>query len=487
MIDRNPREVWKWFEAISEIPRASGNEKAVSDFVVEFARERGLPVWQDKLNNVIIHKKASSGFEDKPTVILQGHLDMVPEKSKNSTHDFSKDPIELIVEGDFLHANHTTLGGDDGIAIAMMLAILDDNSLKHPRLECVMTTSEETGMDGVLGLTDEHLSGKYLINIDSEEEGIFLTSSAGGIHITNTFGKFGAMLSLTEDRSSYKAILIKVSGLTGGHSGMEIVKQRGNAIKILGRLLYKMQNRNIMLLANLSGGSKHNAIPLEAEVVAITTKEKYMKENIEVLERERELVLDEIRTTDPDAKIEFEKVEVPKEDMGYYSTDRIIKFLYLVPNGVIEFSRDIPGLVQTSANVAIIQNCENTYKILTSVRGSKKSSMDDFVQHIAELTSILETKKMETSDGYPAWEYEKDSKLRDIACEVYENLTGKKAVLTAIHAGLECGILKKLLPDTEMISMGPNMYDVHTEKERIDIPSAERFWEYLKKLLEKIE
>lgn len=476
MINREPQDVWKWFSEISKIPRESGNEEAISDFCVNFAKERGLKVWQDKVKNVVIHKEASFGYEDRPVVILQGHMDMVAAKSKDSDHNFDTDPIKLIVEGDYLRADNTTLGADNGIAIAIMLAILDDDTIKHPKLECIMTTSEETSMDGILALTNEHLSGKYILNLDTEEEGVFIVSSAGGINVLSYFEK-------REEAAQGGAIHLKVSNLESGHSGMEINKQRGNALKVLSRILYSVNLEQPLRLSKFFGGSKHNAIPFESEAVLIVKDVQKAKLTIERVKNE---ILKELEPTDKNAKILIEDTDTPSKALTHLASVSLINFIFLAPHGVFEYSNEIQGLVNTSSNVAILEDKGDSFLALTSIRGSVVSSMRYLVQQFITLTQ-LNKGEAATSDSYPAWEFEKNSKLKDTALKVYEDFTGKKAQATAIHAGLECGILKELLPKAEAISMGPNIYDVHTEREHIDIPSTERFYNYLKKLLEELE
>lgn len=466
------KEVFKWFEEISKIPRESGHEKEISDFLVEFAKERNFGVHRDSVNNVIIRKGGTAGYENKNAVIIQGHMDMVCEKTKESKHDFRKDAIELIIEGDTLRANGTTLGADDGIAIAMGLALLDSKNIPHPPIEFLATTSEETGMDGALAITGEHLNGKTLINIDSEEEGIFLVSCAGGL---NTLTEFEIKRENT--KKDFESLKIEISGLKGGHSGIEIHKQRANAIKILGRLLYAV--KKYICLSFIEGGAKHNAIAKNSEVI-ITTKDAEKIKNI--LEELSKKIKNEYKTEDSQMQIKIEKIENIKECITKEISDNIIDFMNLAPNGVLYMSREISGLVQTSANNGVLKE-ENGKLIFTiSIRSSLESSTEE-IASIVEIASKRTNAKFEKVNWYPAWEFDKNSKIKDIALSVYKKITGKEAKIEAIHAGLECGILKRVLPEVDMISIGPNLYDVHTPAEHLSISSVDRTWKFLKELI----
>lgn len=466
------KEVFKWFEEISKIPRESGHETEISDFLVEFAKERNFEFHRDSVNNVIIKKCGTDGYENKNAVIIQGHMDMVCEKTKESKHDFRKDAIELIIEGDILRANGTTLGADDGIAIAMGLALLDSKNIPHPPIEFLATTSEETGMDGALAITGEHLNGKTLINIDSEEEGILLVSCAGGL---NTLTEFE--IKRENIKKDFECLKIEISGLKGGHSGIEIHKQRANAIKILGRLLYAV--KKYICLSFIEGGAKHNAIAKNSEAI-ITTKNAEKIKNI--LEELSEKIKNEYKTEDAQMQIKIEKIENIKECITKEISDNIIDFMNLAPNGVLYMSREINGLVQTSANNGILKE-ENGKLIFTiSIRSSLESSTEE-IASIVEIASKRTNAKFEKVNWYPAWEFDKNSKIKDIALSVYKKLTGKDAKIEAIHAGLECGILKRVLPEVDMISIGPNLYDVHTPAEHLSISSVDRTWKFLKELI----
>lgn len=468
------KEVFRWFAEISKIPRESAHEKEISDFLVKFAKDRNLEVYQDKENNVIIKKKAFSGYENLEPVIIQGHMDMVCEKTKESKHDFKKDPIELIVEGDILRANDTTLGADDGIAVAFALALLDSNDIPHPALETLITTAEETSMHGAFYVTSEHLNGKTLINIDAEEEGVFLVSCAGGI---NTIVDF----DIVKESNSNDALKIEISGLRGGHSGMEIHNQRANAVKVLSRLLYSVKND--INIHSICGGSKKNAIAKYSEAVITSKYIDKVKSNIEELSKH---IKNEYKIQDPDIKISVSECSNVKDCFTKELTNNIIDFLMLAPDGVLYMSKDMEGLVQTSANNGILKEENGKLTSIISIRSCVESSSMEIVSRVEDI-ALRTNAHFKATSGYPAWQYDPNSKIKDVAIEVYKRVTGKDAKIEAIHAGLECGILKKPLPNADMISMGPNIYDVHTPKEHLSISSVDRMWKFLKELIISIK
>lgn len=468
-----PKEVFRWFYEINQHPRSSGNEKAVSDFLVSFAKERGLEVYQDDILNVVIKKPATAGYENSEPVIIQGHMDMVCVKAKGSNHNFDTDPIEMIVEGDILRANDTTLGGDDGIAVAYGLAILDSDSIPHPPIELLVTTVEETGMDGALHLKPDHLTGTRLINIDNEDEGIILVSCSGGINVDTFF-------DVKRESNNSIAKEIKISGLKGGHSGNEINKQRANAIKVLSRLLIDVVDD--IKISKIEGGLKHNSIPNFVDCIIASEN---MDDVLSKINEKFENIKAEYAVEDPDLSMEI--IDASCKDTYTNSlTKDIVQYLFLLPDGVQYISKDIEGLVQTSLNNAIISEENGKIRLVTSVRSCVKSSQDEIVGKI----TLLAKKFNATTDlyaGYPAWQYEVDSKLRDTAIDTFIKMYGKEPIISSVHAGLECGILKGILPNTDMISIGPDIFDVHSEKERLSISSAQRVWEYLLKLLENLK
>lgn len=464
-----PKEVFKWFYEISQVPRGSGNERAISDFLVKFAKDRNLEVHQDKAMNVIIKKPGTAGYEKSPTVIIQGHMDMVCEKEASSNHDFLKDPIKFVVKGEMLYADKTTLGGDDGIAVAYALTVLDSKDIPHPPLEVLITTEEETGMGGAMALTDEHLQGTRLLNIDSEEEGVFLVSCAGGANVHVFF-------DIKKEAAKGKFLKITVGGLLGGHSGIEINKQRANSIKLLGRILYNIKQNEKINIVEISGGSKHNAIAKDAHaVIAAENTEAVLK----IIEKMTADFKNEYRAVDKLLTVTANETQNSSGQMFTKElTLNLIDFMASIPNGVQYMSMEIPGLVQTSLNNGVLEEIDGRIKFTTSVRSSVKSALDEIVDilRIQAERCGAEFKKI---SEYPAWEYSPDSPVRDAAVNVYKKLNKKDPVITAIHAGLECGLLKKTLPKVDAISFGPNLYDVHTPNEHMDITSVERVWKFL--------
>lgn len=476
-----PAEVFRYFGELSKIPRGSGNEKEVSDYLVGFARERGLEVMQDEAYNVVIKKPGTRGYEDSPTVILQGHMDMVCEKAPDSDHDFTKDPLRLrVVDGDWLYATDTTLGGDNGIAVAMGMALIASENIPHPPIELLVTTSEETGMDGAMALDASSISGKTLINIDSEEEGVLTVSCAGGCsaHVC-------IPLSWESVPEGSVALAMDIKGMLGGHSGIEINKGRANANKLLGRLLYKAGDK--VRLASVGGGNKHNAIPREARalVVVDSADVDVLKEVARELE---ETARGEYRTADPGISITVTPVDkAPEQVMERRCAENVVRFLFLVPNSVQSMSADIPGLVESSLNLGIVRTEADAVDMLTSIRssvGSLKQNIYDTVAAIGALSGA----EMSVEGQYPEWQYDPDSKLREICIEQYEALFGQKPGVAAIHAGLECALFAEKFNGTlDMISIGPDMVDVHTAQEHLSIPSTLRTWDYLLAVLKALK
>ncbi|WP_455539550.1 aminoacyl-histidine dipeptidase [Terrisporobacter sp.] len=469
----NPSLVFKYFEEISQIPRGSGNEQEISDFLCKFAKDLNLEVIQDEHLNILIRKPATEGYENCPGVILQGHMDMVCEKNKDVDHDFEKDPIELRIVDDMIYANGTTLGADDGIAVAMSMAILASNDLAHPSLEVLITSNEEAGMTGANGLDGSILKGKYIINLDSEEEGYLLVSCAGGNRSYVTLP-----VTYKPVDKNRQAFLIELKGLLGGHSGQDINKQRANSNVTMGRILNLLGVE--FDLVEVNGGSKNNAIPRECEVKVVIDKNEVdtLKANISKIE---EILKHEFRSTDAGLKIVVSETTADKV-LSDDCKSKVILLLNLIPNGVQSMSMDIEDLVESSTNLGVVKTLEDKIMFESAVR----SSVATLRQNINDKTELLANyvgAKFENTDGYPAWEYVKDSKLEHICVDVYEKLTGKKPVITAIHAGLECGLLLDKMNGAEAISMGPNMFEVHTPNEHLSISSVQNIWEYVVKVL----
>ena len=474
-----PVEVFKWFNEVSIIPRCSGNEREISNFLVKFAKERDLEYFQDEEYNVIIKKSATVGYENCPTVIIQGHMDMVCEKTADSNHNFSCDPIIWRVEGDILKATNTTLGGDDGIAIAYALAILDSDNIDHPNLEVLITTNEETGMDGANAVHGDKLEGTILLNIDGEDEGIFLASCSGG---ANSYVQFEKE---TEDIKDKVGIKIDISGLLGGHSGMEIHKQRANAIKLMGRVLYRLSLELDFQIAELEGGSQHNAIANNASVI-IGISEKDISKTKEIIADFIKIINEEYKFSDPNIKIELKSTGNISRSYSESLTKRLIDFMSLIINGVRDMDLNIHGLVQSSSNVGVIINGEENITFMSCVRSSVDSILNNELEEI-EILSKLVGGKSWVEKQYPAWEFAKESKIRNLAEMTYEDQYGKKAEISAAHCGLETGIIKSIKPELDILSYGPDLMDVHSSNENLSISSVARVWEFTKLLLKNMK
>lgn len=478
--DLQPKEVFYYFEQLSKIPHCSGNEKAISDYLVDFAKKHNLEVIQDKAYNIIIKKPGTSGYENAPIVILQGHMDMVCEKNKGTEHDFDKDPLKLRVVDDMLYATETTLGGDNGIAIAYALAVLAAKDIPHPPIEVLITTEEETGMGGAMALDASSLKGKYLINMDSEEEGKLLVSCSGGIRTTQT-------LPITWENAdkSFISYTISISGLKGGHSGMEINKGRGNSNKIMGRILNDLKCQFDYHIKELNGGAKMNAIPREADAVILVNSKDVSRLESKIKEW-NDILKNELRTPDPGVNVTLIKHESSVDKvLSKDSMERAIASLVLIPSGIQSMSMDIPGLVESSTNLGVVTTNETTILFESAIRSSVRSLKYNILNQ-AKMVAKLVNAELQADSDYPEWQYNPDSKLRDIFNRVYKNMYGKDPEITAIHAGVECGLFKEKMPELDMISFGPNMFDVHTPDEHLNIPSAQRTWDYLLEALKEI-
>jgi len=473
-----PESVFHFFEEICGIPHGSGNVNRISDYLVSFAKERNLAYIQDELKNVIISKPATAGYEDEPVVILQGHMDMVAVKKPGIPIDMVKEGLDLRIDGDNIYAEGTSLGGDDGIAVAYGLALLDAEDIKHPKLEVVFTVDEEVGMDGARGINLSGLTGKRLLNIDSEEEGIFLTSCAGGARM-NTY------LPVALCEKNGVMFRISVEGLQGGHSGVEIHKERGNANCIMGRLLYRLTEKMPVYLKSMEGGLADNAIPRQTVAVILIDEE-----NAEELKRVLLMVEDEIKaelaTKDKDFQItvvcmDEEETTCADEE----STAHIASYLLALPNGVQAMSADVEGLVETSLNLGIMKYNEPEQELCLefSVRSCVESAKQALIGKVSAVTELAGG-SVSVSGDYPGWAYRTDSPLREKMVAVYEEMYSKKPELMAIHAGLECGILAAKIEGLDCISFGPDMKNIHTTEETLSISSTKRVWEYLVKLLE---
>ena len=471
--DLQPVDVFRYFEEMSEIPRGSGNEKGISDYLVQFAKEHHLDYTQDEALNVIIRKPATNGYENSKTIVLQGHMDIVCEKNADVEHDFLKDPLKLRIVDDMVMATGTTLGADNGIAVAMGLAILASNEYEHPALELLVTTSEETGMDGAMALDPKLIKGRTLINIDSEEEGKFLVSCAGGVT-----AQVKIPIQMEDVNDEVTGFHVQVTGLKGGHSGMEIDKGRGNATKLLGRALKTLLENQEIQMISLEGGSKHNAIPRQADANFVVCR-KRVEEVKTIIEEMNRIFKEELRTPDSMVELKMDALsQIPAQVMTKDSTTRVIHYLYLVMDGMVSMSMDIQGLVESSLNLGVITQAADAVTFISSIRSSVRSKKKDLLERLT-LTAKLQGGCVKAESDYPEWAYNPDSQIRPIFIEAYKKLYGSEPEISAIHAGLECGLFAEKFGEIDEISFGPNLYDVHTPNESMSISSVQRSWKLL--------
>jgi dipeptidase D len=468
-----PTAIWQHFYNISQIPRGSKNEEQIAQYVMDVARKNGLEVKRDKAGNVVVLKPALSGFEKSLTIILQGHLDMVCEKNKSVVHDFTKDPIKLVGDGKFIKADGTTLGADNGIGVSTILAVMEDKNLAHGPLELLFTVDEETGLTGAKNLDPDMLKGRYMLNLDSEEEGILYIGCAGGKDCTITLP-----IQWESVPANYVKAELKAGGLLGGHSGADIHLQRGNSVKIITRVLWSLYREFKIRLSSLEAGNKRNAIPREAEAIVYVPKKYFdsVKKKVENLEK---IIKSEFESVDKNLFIAFseskgKKLKVLKKN----SQEKLLNLLYALPHGVIKMSNDIPGLVETSTNLATVKIESKVTTIGTSQRSSADNERDEIVDRIVA-TSHLAGADAKPGEGYPGWKPNLNSRSLQVAKKVYEEMFGKKAEVKAIHAGLECGIIGEKFEGMDMVSFGPNVLSAHSPDERVDIASIKPTYNFL--------
>ena len=459
-----PGNVFRFFEELSRIPRESGHTDAVSAWVEDFARARGLRCRRDELGNVVIWKDASPGYEGHPAVILQGHTDMVCVQAPGTDHDFEKDPLTLVLDGDWLRAENTTLGGDDGAAVAMMLALLDDDTILHPPIEAVFTVDEEIGLLGAAGLDCSDLEGRMLINLDSEDEGVLTVGCAGGARCDLT-------LSLPLRPASEKLCTLELTGLPGGHSGAEIHKNIPNADRVLAQCLQALPDAR---LVSLYGGEQDNAIPDRARAVFVLPEDQTES----APEKFHELASGAACSFTWDG-------HAPVDALSPEDTRRAVSLILSAPNGVQAMEPDLPGQVRTSLNLGILRLEEGRLRLTWSVRSSAGAEKEKLIETLRALSDGCGGAFSRRGD-YPAWEYRPASRLRDVMVRVYRERTGKEPVVETIHAGLECGLLAQKLPGLDAVSIGPDMRDIHSPRERLSIPSVRRTWEYLLAVLAQL-
>lgn len=472
-----PERVFYYFEKMCEIPHGSGNTKQISDFCVDFAKEQGLKYYQDADNNVIIIKEASAGYEMSEPVILQGHLDMVCEKTADCTKDMEKEGLDVYIDGDFVRAKDTTLGGDNGIAVAMAMAILEDKTLSHPRVEAVFTVDEEIGLLGAGSIDVSPLKGKTMINIDSEDEGIFTVSCAGGN---------STICRLPINKKGYQGVVytLEITGCKGGHSGVEIDKGRSNAAVLMGRLLQDIQKGASLQIVSVDGGLKDNAIPVQSKAVIVCDQEIVVKASVEQMQS---VFANEYAGTDPDIQITFTRDENAKVNViDEVSTEKMICLLTCMPNGIQKMSMDIAGLVQTSLNIGIVETHEDYFRMSFCVRSSVDSEREMLNRRIDTLITLFGG-TMEIEGSYPGWEYKKDSRLRDLMIDVFKEQYGKEPTVEAIHAGLECGMFAGKIPGLDCVSIGPNLDQIHTVRENMSISSVKRVYEFVLEVLKRMK
>lgn len=472
-----PEGIFHYFHEICQVPRPSKQEEKIIAYLIEFAQKNKLTYKKDKIGNVLISKPATPGMENKKTVILQSHVDMVCEKNRDTEHNFLTDPIETLVEGDWMKANGTTLGADNGIGVATQLAVLADNSLQHGPIECLFTVDEETGLSGAFALEEGFLSGEILLNLDSEDEGELFIGCSGGIDSVAEFN-----YTKVNVPANYFFFKIDIKGLTGGHSGGDIHLGLGNANKLLTRFLSQTIEKYDLYLCEIEGGNLRNAIPREAHAVcAVPEENKHaLRADLNIFISEIE---NEIGVIEPNFKAVLESVPAQNEAIDKETTARLIKTLYAVPHGVHAMSQEIPGLVETSTNLASIKMRENqTIRIETSQRSSILSARDDMANTVRAAFE-LGGAKVSHGDGYPGWKPNPHSEIVEVAKESYKKLFQVDPEIKAIHAGLECGLFLDKYPNLDMVSFGPTMRGVHSPDEKLHIPSVDKFWKHLVDIL----
>lgn len=472
-----PELIWNYFYEISQIPRPSKKEEKILKYVREFAKKNNFEMKEDKTGNILISVPASGGYENAPTIVLQGHVDMVCEKNKGTEHDFDNDPIKLVRDGDWMAAEGTTLGADNGIGVAAAMAAATDPDVVHGPLEILTTVDEETGLTGANGLEPGFVSGNILLNMDSEEDGIFYIGCSGGI---DTLGEFN--FKWVENKKGLTPYNLMITGLKGGHSGLDVATGRANAIKLLGILLSKLSEFKFRL-AEISGGSKRNAIPREAEAVILIDPKDENKIK-KVIDQFVNDTLLEFQKTDGGLKIELEKSNSNvKKIMTKKLVNRLVKCLVALPHGIMKMSFDMPGLVETSTNLATITMGEDKITVGTSQRSSVDAAKVNIANRVRTIFELARAKNVRMGDGYPGWQPNVDSELLKKSIEVYKSLFNSEPGIKAIHAGLECGILGDKYPGMDMISFGPTITGAHSPDERVNINDVEKFYTLVKGIL----
>jgi len=475
-----PEIVWNYFEDICQIPRPSKKEEKIREFLIKFGEENNLESKSDEIGNVIIKKPASPGMENRKPVVLQSHMDMVCEKNNDTVHDFDNDPIQPVLDGDWVRAEGTTLGADDGIGMATQMAILTSTDIQHGPIECLFTVDEETGLTGAFAIQPGFVEGRTLINLDSEDEGELFIGCAGGIDTVAQF-KYQAS-KLAKEVVAYR---IKVTGLKGGHSGDDINKGLANSIKIANRFLWNISDHFKIRIAEFTGGNLRNAIAREAEAIFVV-KSKLAKKVSRQFNSFYEEVKEELAITEPDLTMDLEPVDLPDRILRRKLQRRLLNSIYACPHGVIAMSQKMPGMVETSTNLASIKHLEgDVIEICTSQRSDSKTAKLD-IAYMVESVFRLARFKVSHSDGYPGWSPNPNSDILSVSKKAYEDLFKVTPIVRSIHAGLECGLFLEKYPDMDMISFGPTLRRVHSPEEKINIETVQKFWDHLLEVLKNI-
>ncbi|MGH1366769.1 MAG: aminoacyl-histidine dipeptidase [Calditrichia bacterium] len=476
-----PALLWEHFYGISQIPRPSKDEERVSKYVIGVAERNGFEYRLDAVKNIVVRKPATPGMENTPVVILQSHLDMVCEKNKDTVHDFDKDPIRLLRDGDWITADGTTLGADNGIGVAAALAVMDSKDVAHGPMEFLFTIDEETGLTGAIELGEDMLEGRVLLNMDSEEDGAMYIGCAGGRDTVISFPLKTEMVP-----SGYAAKHVRIGGLLGGHSGLQISSGLGNGLKLLTRFLHRCLEDFDVRLAHIDGGSMRNAIPRECDAVIYIPLEKDAAIN-EIASEFDKVFKDELKLVDADVFLRLEEsgFNAPQQVFAKDLQTRLLNMLYGMPHGVLAMSQAVPGLVETSTNLAVIKTHDDHILVHTSQRGSVASGLQDAVNMVSASAKLAQA-DIRYSNGYPGWEPNPDSKLLHLAKGVHEQRFGKAPEILAIHAGLECGIIGAKFPGMDMVSFGPTITGAHSPDEQVQISTVERFWDFLVGILEAV-
>lgn len=474
-----PKNLWNKFADLNEVPRPSKKEERVIEFMKKFGNDLNLETMVDGVGNVIIRKPATPGMENKKTVVLQSHLDMVHQKNNNTNFDFDTQGIEMEVDGDWVRAKGTTLGADNGLGVATIMAILESDSIEHPALEALFTIDEETGMTGAKGLEGGLLTGEILLNLDTEEDDEIGIGCAGGVDITAS----GSYKS-EDTPEGVSAFRITVNGLQGGHSGMDIIKGLGNANKLMNRLLYRVSENLELRIAEINGGGLRNAIPRESEAIVVID-ELQAKVLLAEMEEEKEAITAEFSSLEPKLNIEITTAEIPAKVMDVVAQDKLLKAVYAAHNGVYRMSPEIEGLVETSNNIAKVEVKDSKITIKCLTRSSVESSKNDIANSLSAVFELAGY-EVELSGDYPGWAPNRNSDILKVLDNLYEKMNNEKANVAACHAGLECGIIGQHYPEMDMISFGPTIRGAHSPDERASISSAQKYWKFVLEILKNI-